>query len=502
MSQAATRRPQWISTALVLIMTIAAVGLLYHWPSDIDPDTPKVVVEHVARDDSARSDTETLAPRREPAELGHSIRVTVTDSDGELLKATARIGATEYRIDGSGHVLANGPTMHVFAAGYVPQDVSTAREQSDIRVTLQRSFIVEGFAYDAATQIRLRGARVTLENAAGQRITDESETDQSGHFHLESPEGGTLVIRGLAAGYLPMSGKAGEPYGGVRIEVRERTRVEIPMRPIYVALCALQNSTNLDDAVLRSLVACRFVEQPGRELPEWHSRTVLKQIAKAAEELGIKHAYGQACYAERPPESLQGRAAFVARGQGSLGAATVVFQPLVEFQRRPMLAHHVANRQWTTSRLTIEAPLALRVCVKSGFVFGGLPTEPGRFTYELPNGSYIVSPLDDHALLTGKSWKQLVELDGPRELKIMAPEGFATLKIIGGEQWPQGILTCSGNGANLAIPLKNLPFETPASPGQFRFRVIVGSGQSEEVVWSKEVSITADKEVILRVGPA
>jgi hypothetical protein len=105
-------------------------------------------------------------------------------------------------------------------------------------------------------------------------------------------------------------------------------------------------------------------------------------------------------------------------------------------------------------------------------------------------------------LLTGKSWKQLVELDGPRELKIMAPEGFATLKIIGGEQWPQGILTCSGNGANLAIPLKNLPFETPASPGQFRFRVIVGSGQSEEVVWSKEVSITADKEVILRVGPA
>lgn len=494
-------RLRWlVGTAILVAILVLAAAWIHAALHKASAGPPGLVVRKLEVAKVAEVEPVPGQVIRAAVDAGRVVEVTVVDELGAFLVADVSAGGEVQRIRGSGAVNVAAPDLLVASPGFAAQRLKVDPGGSAVRVVMKRVIRVEGFVYDVATAKRLRGVAVALEDLVGNSLALPFTTADDGGFRFDCPSEGDVVIRGGKAGYLPISGGASSAHGGVVVDVERGIHVEIPLHPVYVALCELQNSTNLDDRVLRALVACRFVEQPGRELPEFHSRSIVDGIVDVSRRLGIVHAYGTACILDGPAYSLEGTVAFVVRGQGSLGTAKVTFQPWLEFLEKPLPTRHVASQRWATSTLTVESPLPLRICPSGGFVFGGVTTEPGTFSCALPEGRYVVGPLDDHGLLTGSEWTQMVDLRSAQVVKVHPKNGFGTLRIEGGGKWSAGILTCKGGGASLAIMLDRLPVEMPVTPGKFRFDVRVGAADREVVVWSRELAIEAGARRVLLVG--
>lgn len=435
---------------------------------------------------------------RSAAEAVSAVRISVKNPSGSLLAAEVRSQELSVTIDGVGWLPLNAGTVTVHAKGHVSKDVVILDMAQD--VVLQPSHAIRGFVFDAATGTRIPKASVRTVHSVQDPASRTCVTDEDGTFTIDGLESGELVLLSEAEGYVPYFDGAKATFPGSRITLAGDLRVEIPLSPVYVALCNIQNSTNLSDDVLGALLACSFSEKPGQHLPQWFEGQVFAQIAAVAKFLGIRAPYGDASLLDSMPPSLQGKVDFVVRGQGSAGSTPVTFQPLQEFLRDPAPSLHVISNHWNLGRLTVESPIGLRICPKQGIVFGGLKTSPGTCTYDLPHGTYIVSPLDAHPLLDSASWTREVTLPTESRLSISPPEGFGTLELAGGTQWPDGILGCQGPSFTMGIPLKDLPTSMPASPGEYDFYVVLGAGQSQREAWRGKVTLRAGESKVFRIG--
>ena len=467
----------------------------------VTPDRVKIVVESVPREVApqvADSDAPSAEAVRSEVVREHMVEILVTNPEGQPLMADVTRGEITISIQGSGWIADHPGILLVSSAGHIPRNVSVEGER--LEVVLQPACSLHGIVFDIVTGSRVIGASVSVETAVGGEPPRTSVTDGNGEFLITDLPPARVVVHGQADGYVPFCEGPETAFPGIGLDVRENLRIEIPLFPIYVALSKVQNSTNLQDDVLGALLICRFAAQPGSNLPQWLDQDISNQIAEVAESLGITQAYGQACCLEREPDSLSGRVDFVVRGQSAVGSAAVIFQPLQDFLLYPAPSIHNIDTQWDIGALTVEAPITLRVAAKAGIVFGGLQTTPGSFTCELPYGKYVVSPLDLNPLLDSKSWTREVEIPEQDRVAIAPAEGFATLELVAGRRWPGGVVSCTGSDFSMGIPLKNLPVSMPASPGTYRFSVMVGSGKVEDVVWRREVTLDADESTVLRIG--
>jgi hypothetical protein len=465
------------------------------------PIRPKVVVEpvphvvsHPVPDPLARP---AEAIRREIVQE-HMVEILVSNANGHPLSAEVACRETTIFIQGSGWIDRSVGNVTVSSVGYLPNDVEVRGER--VEVVLQPACTLRGIVFDAATGSRVVGASVSLEKAPNGEVIRTGLTDDKGEFFFPALAPARLVVHGQATGYVPFCEGPTTLSPGIELDIQEDLRVEIPVFPVYAALCAVRNSTNLGDDVLRALVACSFSEQPGRELPQWFGRDVSTQMSEASKVLGITLAYGQACCMDRAPQSLSGRVDFVVRGQSAAGSAAVIFQPLQDLLRNPVPSIHTIAYRWDVGTLTVEAPITLRIASKSRIVFGGLQTMPGSFVCELPHGTYVVSPIDGNPLLDPESWTREVVIPKHGKVEIAPAEGFATLQLIDEKHWPGGVVAFSGRRASMGIPLKNLPVSMPVSPGTYSFSVVRGSGMAETVVWTREVTLNSGDSKVLRIA--
>lgn len=485
-------------TFSVLMAAVALYLILRQESGDIPKSEDGRRVAEAADPVAASMPEPDLGAVRSAADGVSSVRISVKNSSGRLLAAEVRSQTLSVTIDGVGWLPLNAGTVTVHAKGHVSKDVVILGSAQD--VVLQPSHAIRGFVFDAATGARIPKASVRTVHSAQDPASRTCLTDEEGTFAIDGLEPGELVLLSEAEGYAPYFDGAKATFPGSRITLEGDLRVEIPLSPIYVALCNVQNSTNLSDDVLGALLACSFSEKPGQHLPQWYEGQVSARIAAVAKSLGMRAPYGDASLLDSVPPSLQGKVDFVVRGQGSAGSTPVTFQPLEEFLRDPAPSLHVITNQWNLGRLTVESPIGLRICAKQGIVFGGLKTSPGTCTYDLPHGTYIVSPLDAHPLLDSTSWMREVTIPAESRVSISPPEGFGTLELAGGIQWPDGILGCQGPSFTMGIPLKDLPTSMPASPGEYDFYVVLGAGQSEREAWRGKVTIRAGETKVFRIG--
>ncbi len=446
--------------------------------------------------ESEDSDAVHVDAQRSPADLEGMTEVVVRNSEGVLLEARVEGNGRRYLVHGSGWVPSALGSVTVSAVGYVSASIEVRDRR--VEVVLRTAYSLRGALFDALTKERVAGVRVSLEAPSGAESTLTCVTDSGGGFQFSGLPNDQYTIYGNASGYVPLCSGLASLASGIVVDVSENAYVEAPLYPIYVALCEVNNGTNLRDDVFRALLMCRF-GQPGANLPAWFDIDMTEQIAGVANSLGITHAYGQACGLEVAPKSLTGEVHFVIKGRGHVASVEVPFQPLLEFMRSPRRSMHSINHQFNIGAITVEAPIAMRICAKAGLMFGGLKTSPGSSTFEVPHGTYVVSPLDEHPLLDAAKWTREVTVPEHSKVIIEPVEGFATLQLTGGSQWPRGVLSCSGPGFTLGILLNKLPVTMPVSPGTHNFSVLVAPGSSESV-WRGGITIQAGESKVLQVG--
>ena len=435
---------------------------------------------------------------RGAVDLADMSEVIVKNGAGQLLDAEAVAQDRRYTIRGSGWIPKASGTVTVSSVGYAPASVKL--DEAKIDVVLHPAFRVEGAIFDAATKARVPGVPISLEPrlAGGPPIV--CKTNGAGEFKFETVPKGLYVLRGEPTGYVPLCSGLSAISSGISVDVSENVHVEVPTYPVYVALCGIHNQTNLADVVFGALISCGFSQQPGLNLPQWFDRDVVVTISDAARALGILHPYGQACCLEVPSETLDGQVDFVFDGDSVAISKKVVFQPLAEFLRNPVVTWHTIERTFALGALTVESPITLRICEGSGVVFGGVETTPGSFTVELPHGTYVVGPLDMNPMLQPEQWTRTVSIPSQGKVTIAPAAGFATLELTGGSEWPRGVLCCKGQGFSMGLPVKNLPNTMPVSPGTYEFVVLLESGSQDPPVWKGAITLEAGQRMVMKVG--
>jgi hypothetical protein len=442
--------------------------------------------------------TNTPEIRRDAVHLRDHVEVVVKSVDGQLLDAEAVIDGRLHSIRGSGLIPSEVGDVVFKSAGYLPASVRV--DGVKVEVVLRPACRVEGAIFDAVTKLRLSGVAVSLESCAVGIPTVSVTTSSEGEFHFDAVASGSYVLHGAPPGYVPLCTGAAARKSGISLNIAGSLRVDVPVYPVYVALCGVHNRTNLSDAVFGSLVGCSFSNQPGPNLPQWFDGEILRTIGETADRLGIVNAYGEACCLEEPSSGLEGQVNFVFEGDSEAESRSILYQPLAQFIRSPVPVWHSLDRVFQTGILTVESPITLRICEGTGIVFGGLETTPGSFTVELPKGDYLVGPIDMNPLLSPELWTRTVSVSGQVKLTIAPAEGFATLSFTGGGEWPHGVLCCRGRGFSMGLPLKNLPIVMPISPGSFDFFVLAAPGSEDSPVWTKTVSVEAGQSISMKVG--
>ena len=393
-------------------------------------DAPSVVVE------SSPGDVGEVVPppkvvSREPVRIEPSadqvIPIEVWSQDGHTVVATVATDQGTWTIHGRGVVPMHSGTAEIASEGFASARVEIADEP--VHVVLIPAYELEIYVYDATTDAPIEGAAVRIENVVGNVAAASGTTDWAGTFRADGIPRGDVLIGGGAKGYVPFceSLEANDP--GVTVEVADDRRVEIPCFPIYVTLCLVQNHTNLQDTVLGGLLSCGFMK-PLANLPAWCDRVVSRSIADVADSRGYELAYGHAYCAVRPHTDLEGRISFWLMGSPA-GSDKVWFQSYETFLDEPTPTMCAISRTFPVGALTVESPVPLRICDTGTAIFGGIETKPGSSTFELPHGSYVVSPLDEDFLLDEK-WTTKVEVPEQKFVKISPSAGFGTLRLVRG----------------------------------------------------------------------
>lgn len=425
------------------------------------------------------------------------VSIAVKNVEGRPVEAQVAWQDTGMVVRGESWIPARVGTVTVTAPGYRSHSLDVADQ--DVEVVLTPVYHLDVRVVDVATEHPIAGVALSLEDSERKSAALLGVTNREGECSFKEVLAGRYMLFGELLGYASFASGSAAMKPGIAVDVGADLRISVAMSPIYVALCAVNNSTNLEDEVLRSLLLCKFRQQPGSNLPQWLDVDLTNRIAAVADSMGLIHAYGQSCLLTTAPTSLMGQVDFTLRGTGPVASFDVGFQPFAEFVNAPGVTWHSLDGQWEVAELTVECPIDMRICVKSGMVFGGLTTKAGSFTCHLPHGSYIVGPQDAHPLLDAAKWTREVQIPGVSHVSIAPPEGFGTLEIVGGDQWPRGVLCFSGAGFTMGIPLKNLPVTMPVSPGSFDFRVLLSPDVPGPAVWQETVAIQAGQRRILTV---
>jgi hypothetical protein len=392
------------------------------------------------------------------------------------------------------------PAVSGFAAesGLTQPEVAPP-ERAPSGVGAPVSVALRGTVLDAASRRPIARAAVSVEGRGERPFTASYLADEHGRFAFERLPSGRVLLQARGDGCIPLCESPRSPTPGRWFDVAADVDIEVALPTVFVALCAIQNLSNLDDATLGMGLSHEIVRAAGDALPAWFDHGVMHELAGIATALGHTNAYADVCCADA--SAVVGEMRFSAQGRPA-GTAALHYVPLAAFRRAPTPTLHPVSLQWQVARVSIESPLALMLCERGSALVGGVRTRPGVDTFDLPFGAYVVGPADTDTLLDASHWTKTFEVPGPGRIVVSPPQGFAMLHLGSELRSPSATVVCAATGAAMGVPLASLPVSLPVSPGVYRITLQLGAEATEgsAVAWSQEVDVVQGEERVVRVG--
>lgn len=487
---------------LAVFVTLLLLSLLVYWRvqglATPRPESSRgAFVWTIHREPNVAPEPEQTDPVSDRSVPDDMVQMTIRDRAGRHISGVVAYGDKTLDVNGSSLVPKALGSIRVSASGFLPQTASVGT--TPVAIVLDQQCLVSGVVGDAASKAAIAGMEVRVTDFASGNLLGRAVTNETGEFTVAGIGEGRVVLAGESIGYVPLCTSLEALAPGVVLDLDRDVRVELHAFPIHVTLCSIDNSTNLGDEVIRGLVTCRFTNRPGTSVPSWHERTVSDKVARIAIASGITHAYSEQCALTSNDEPLDGRVEYSLLGN-PVGSMSCRFQRYDDFLDAPAPSVLTLGLQLPTVVVTVECPLELRICQRSGIMFGGIRTQAGSHQYRLPHGTYVVGPQDGHPLLDAREWVAALRVPDQDYVKISPESGFGTLRLTNGGVRADGFVKFSFAGGEMGIPLARLPVSMPASPGTYRLESYTTAADELEKKWSSEVIVQAGLETMVRVG--